>query len=55
MDPESEAKPANQPTEAEIAAALKQHDDTTDRVAVIIKYPWLVPILNKRSLQATSK
>ena len=45
--PIAEIKPAV-PTEAEISAALKEYDAATHRVAVIIKYPWLVEIVNNR-------
>ena len=38
-------------SESEIAAALKEYDAATDRVAVIIKHPWLVPIVNSRQYQ----
>lgn len=42
-------------SESEISAALKEHDAATDRVAVIIKYPWLVPVLNQRQNQPKTK
>jgi hypothetical protein len=33
-------------TPEEIAAALKEYNEVTDRVGVLVKYPWLVPIIN---------
>jgi len=33
-------------TAADIEAALKEYNEAADRVAVIKKYPFLVPILN---------
>ena len=35
------------PTEEQVAAALKEYEDASDRCAVIAKYPFLVPILNQ--------
>jgi hypothetical protein len=37
----------NKPTEAEISAAVKEYESASDRMAVVIKYPWLAQILNK--------
>lgn len=54
MDSETETIPAltaPAPGERAISAALAEHDAATDRVAVIIKYPWLVSILNDRQNQ----
>ncbi len=41
---ETPAAPA--PSAEQIAAAVKEFNEASDRVAVIAKYPFLVPILN---------
>lgn len=39
----------------EIAAALKEHDEASDRVRVFKKFPWLAAELNKRANQPKTK
>ena len=39
----------------EIAVALKEHDEASDRVRVFKKFPWLAAELNKRANQPKTK
>lgn len=48
-------EPSLTPTTEEIAAALKEHDDASDRVGVLKKFPWLAAELNKRANQTKTK
>lgn len=51
-----EPKPiSKQPTASDIASALKEHDEASDRVAVLTKYDFLADTLNKRAIQNSIK